>query len=90
MGSHFGVGAPLMLEPILVGIGMFTGGNRDFDPWPCVSVLSFLSEWQLGLTLCCHASAQQYGAGCDGVDRVSLQIAGLPKHGSAYFIGIEC
>ena len=19
----------------LVGIGMFTGGNRDFDPWPC-------------------------------------------------------
>ena len=28
---HFGVGAP----PILVGIGMFTGGyDLDFDPWP--------------------------------------------------------
>ena len=25
-GSHFGVGAPLILEPILVGIGMCTGG----------------------------------------------------------------
>ena len=25
MGSHFGVGAPPILEPILVGIGMFTG-----------------------------------------------------------------
>ena len=24
MGSHFGVGAPPILEPILVGIGMFT------------------------------------------------------------------
>ena len=23
---HFGVGAPLILEPILVGSGMFTGG----------------------------------------------------------------
>ena len=32
MGSHFGVGAPLILEPILVGIGMFTGGvNQAFD-----------------------------------------------------------
>ena len=28
MGSHFGVGAPPILEPILVGIGMFTGGRR--------------------------------------------------------------
>ena len=27
MGSHFGVGAPSMLEPILVGIGMFNGGT---------------------------------------------------------------
>ena len=27
MGSHFGVGAPPILEPILVGIGMFTGGT---------------------------------------------------------------
>ena len=26
MGSHFGVGAPPILEPILVGIGMFAGG----------------------------------------------------------------
>ena len=26
MGSHFGVGAPPILEPIFVGIGMFTGG----------------------------------------------------------------
>ena len=25
MGSHFGVGAPPILVPILVGIGMFTG-----------------------------------------------------------------
>ena len=27
MGSHFGVGAPPILEPILAGIGMFTGGT---------------------------------------------------------------
>ena len=27
MGSHFGVAAPPILEPILVGIGMFTGGT---------------------------------------------------------------
>ena len=26
---HFGVGAPTILEPILVGIGMFTGGTTD-------------------------------------------------------------
>ena len=40
MGSHFGVGAPPILEPILVGIGMFTGILRgydlDFDPRPDV------------------------------------------------------
>ena len=30
---HFWVGAPPMLEPILVGIGMFTGGyDLAFDP----------------------------------------------------------
>ena len=39
MGSHFGVGAPPILEPpilepTLVGIGMFTTGVRAFDPWP--------------------------------------------------------
>ena len=27
MGSHFGVDAPPILEPILVGIGMFTWGT---------------------------------------------------------------
>ena len=32
MGSHFGVGALPILEPMLVGIGMFTE-VRDFDPW---------------------------------------------------------
>ena len=32
MGSHFGVGAPPILEPILVGIGMFTGVR--FGRWP--------------------------------------------------------
>ena len=30
LGSHFEIGAPPMLEPILVGIGMFTGGYRGF------------------------------------------------------------
>ena len=30
-GCHFGVGAPPILGPILVGIGMFTGGTGD--PW---------------------------------------------------------
>ena len=30
----FGVGAPPILEPIVVRIGMFAGGVRDFDPWP--------------------------------------------------------
>ena len=35
MGTHFGVGAPPILEPILVGIGMCTGGyDLGFDPWP--------------------------------------------------------
>ena len=29
----WGPGAPPILEPILVGIGML--GVRDFDPWPC-------------------------------------------------------
>ena len=33
MKSHFRVGASPILEPILVGIGMFTGGT-GFDPWP--------------------------------------------------------
>ena len=27
VGHHFGVGAPPILESILVGIGMFTGGT---------------------------------------------------------------
>ena len=27
-GSHFGVGAPPILEPVFVGIGMFTEGQR--------------------------------------------------------------
>ena len=35
MEYHFGVGAPPIVEPILVGIGMFT--VRDFDPWPHVT-----------------------------------------------------
>ena len=31
----FWCGAPPVSEPILVGIGMFTGGyDLDFDPWP--------------------------------------------------------
>ena len=36
LGSHFGwlVSSPLILEPILLGIGMFTGYDLDFDPWP--------------------------------------------------------
>ena len=34
---HFGVDAPPIIEPLLVGIGMFTG-VRDFDPWPYVYV----------------------------------------------------
>ena len=50
MGSHLGVGAPPILEPILVGIGMFTGGEglgcslgvREFDPWPYYTQLMFL------------------------------------------------
>ena len=35
MGYHFGVGTPLILDLILVGVGMFTG-VRAFDPWPYV------------------------------------------------------
>ena len=31
---HVAVGAPPILEPILVGIGMFTGYDLDFDPLP--------------------------------------------------------
>ena len=30
---HFGVGAPLILEPILEGIGMFTGGFCPMTTW---------------------------------------------------------
>ena len=40
-GSHFGVGAPPILELILVGIGMFTGGT-GFWPYGCGSKLSHL------------------------------------------------
>ena len=50
LGSNFGVfGVPPIIEPILVGIGMFTGlvyvsgdwdvhlgYDLDFDPWPNV------------------------------------------------------
>ena len=42
MGSHFGVGAPPNLEPILVGIGMFTG-VRDF--WPMAKFLRNPISW---------------------------------------------
>ena len=32
---HFGMGAPPILEPILVvGLGCSLGDNRGFDPWP--------------------------------------------------------
>ena len=30
---HFGVGAPPIIEPILVGIGMFTGRCSHPGPW---------------------------------------------------------
>ena len=34
LGSHFGVDAPPILEPILVvGLGCSLGANRDFDPY---------------------------------------------------------
>ena len=41
-GTMLGVGAPPILEPILVGIGMFTG-IRDFDPWPYGPQLVFVT-----------------------------------------------
>ena len=36
MGSHFGVGAPPIVEPILVGVesDVHWGYDLDFDPWP--------------------------------------------------------
>ena len=34
MGSHCGVGAPPILEPILAGIGMLLGVRFEFDAWP--------------------------------------------------------
>ena len=43
MGSHFGLGAPLILEPILVvGLNrMFAGGHRNWDfDWPDLQGLS--------------------------------------------------
>ena len=43
---HFGVGAPPILEPILVGIGMFTGGTI----WVLTQPLSILNK-HLGLGL---------------------------------------
>ena len=54
MESHFGVGAPSILEPILVGIGMFTGGNRgSLNPclliWGCLSLVLGISHFWRGL-----------------------------------------
>ena len=40
MGSHFEVGAPPIVEPVLVGIGMFTRGT-GFDPQPYGGVSCF-------------------------------------------------
>ena len=38
MGSYFGVGALLILEPILmVGLGCSLGVRFGFDPWPSES-----------------------------------------------------
>ena len=42
MGYHFGVGAPPIFEPILVGIGMFTGGTGFWYPWPLCSKFPML------------------------------------------------
>ena len=36
---HFGASAPPILEPIsVVGLGCSLGANRDFDPWPRVTI----------------------------------------------------
>ena len=43
LGSHFGVGAPPILEPILVGIGMITGGT-GFRPMAMYFQSCFLLE----------------------------------------------
>ena len=39
LGAHFGVGAPPILEPVLVGVGMFTGVRGHFDQWPYVKCI---------------------------------------------------
>ena len=51
MGSHFGVGAPPILEPIsVVGLGCSLGVH-DFDPWPCGAALQ-----NQALQRSCHAT----------------------------------
>ena len=41
---HFGVGAPPHFSPFQWGLGCSLGGNRGFDPWPCVSKLTLLRD----------------------------------------------
>ena len=52
-------GAPHPFGPKLVGIGMLTGGNRDFDPWVFVGNLTSF-QWGFQKLL------DQWG-GIDGV-----------------------
>ena len=56
MGSHFGVGAPPILEPILVGLGC-SPGVRAFDPWPYTSCCGFnFILWESSVMVCWRAS----------------------------------
>ena len=61
MGCHFGVGAPPILEPILVGIGMFTGNTI----WICPMTILWMDEimhhfkpWEA--TVCWHLQGNHH------------------------------
>ena len=53
MRSHFGVGAPPIFEPILVGMGCSLT-VRDFDPWPKDDRLFICRSFAATKTWKCH------------------------------------
>ena len=61
------VGAPPILEPILVGMGMFTGGyDLDFDPWPGDGeLLPWPSDIPTDAVLCVPALQAVFAMSCE-------------------------
>ena len=60
LGSHVG-GLVHILEPILVGTGMFSPGVRGFDPWPSM-FLDWDFRWSSVRTYSCSKACHLAGA----------------------------